>query len=432
MLFSHLTSAALLGASCYFASARPGTEGEYFDGLESALNEAGLSLFWNALTVANQTDSGRDFIEALYSDDAYTFYPPVNSAWESSGLSNPEASEDLVSLLSYHLVEAHLNSSTDIAPPRKHTVAFTRLHSSTILLPGEQAQVIVLETAADRSVPQPWDNTSILIRGDTWNATSQGNQFSYENLYVQPIDRILAVPSPLVKTLNTPNLALAAPDGALEFASLISSLGWNKTVEECHGCTFFVPVDDAFRSARVNSNYSNWSDAEKQGILRNHILNGTVAYSPLLNSGNVYVTAAGLPLTYLTAKDDTSFVSVGDYRAQFIRSDMALPNGVMHFINIVMQEPNTDQGKAESAVSSASSTAEHATSTGAMGISGATSTSTASSTATSPASTQSGGSDSDSQDSAAFRSVSLPGKWDGVEGMMKMGVLVAFLGGLWL
>ncbi|WVQ76224.1 hypothetical protein IAR50_005889 [Cryptococcus sp. DSM 104548] len=430
MFFSRLASAALLGASCYSASARPATEGEYFDGLQSALSNAGLNLFWNALTVVNQTDSGRTLIEALYSDDDYTFYPPVDSAWESSGLSTPEANEDLVSLLSYHLVGAHLNSSTDIAPPRKHTVAFTRLYSSTSLSPGEHAQVVVLETAANRSVPQPWDDASILIRGDTWNATSQGNQFSYENLYVQPIDRILAVPSPLIKTLNTPNLALAAPDGALEFASLISSLGWNDTVEECHGCTFLVPVDDAFRSARVNSNYSSFSDSELQDILRNHILNGTVAYSPLLNSGNVYVTAAGLPLTYLTAQDDTSFVSVGEYRAQFVRSDIALPNGVMHLLNIVMQETNTDQGQADSAVSSASFSAQHATSTGAMGVSGVTSTSTATSTATSAASTQTDG--SGSQGSAASRSVALVGNRGGVEGMMKMGVLVAFLKGFWL
>lgn len=69
-------------------------------------------------------------------------------------------------------------------------------------------------------------------------------------------------------TLNTP-LAEPAPQGALQASSLISSAGLNETLEACRGCTFFIPIDDAFKGAEDWLGSLNETSIE--ALLRNHV-----------------------------------------------------------------------------------------------------------------------------------------------------------------
>jgi hypothetical protein len=76
----------------------------------------------------------------------------------------------------------------DVADPRSHTIALTALRTDDMQLPGDQTQVLVLETAPEAPVSS--NATTVLIRGDNWNATNVGAQQDYENLHVWPIDKV--------------------------------------------------------------------------------------------------------------------------------------------------------------------------------------------------------------------------------------------------
>lgn len=69
-------------------------------------------------------------------------------------------------------------------------------------------------------------------------------------------------------TLNTP-LADPAPLGAIQASKLISTAGLNGTLEACRGCTFFIPIDDAFKGAE------GWlgglNETSTEALLRNHV-----------------------------------------------------------------------------------------------------------------------------------------------------------------
>ncbi|WVF66112.1 hypothetical protein IAT40_000851 [Kwoniella sp. CBS 6097] len=405
----------------------------YYDGLKTALSEQALTHFWHALEVANDIDSGRALVDKLYSDDEFTLYVPVNAAWESSNLTQPPANGDLVSLLSYHIVQATLNSSTDIAPSRRHTIAFTELRSPTVDLPGDQTQVMVLQTAEDPATGESVQG-EVLIRGDNWNASSVGQQFVYENLYIQPIDK----PSPLIKTLSQTGLAILANMGATSYVEFISGLGLQDRLASCHGCTFFVPVNRAFEEAGNNGTLSALTDEDHTAIILNHILNSTVEYSPSFSSATPYITAAGTPLLYLIGDGGKPFVSVGKYRAGIVRANIPVSNGVVHLIDTLMISTINNVDRAEEAAESLSRQAEGRTTTPnviGVGIT-ATSTSTPMSTVTTittPIATSTGTLNPSSTtgtgaDSAGTREFEIGAAGVGV----KMGLMVIAFGAAWL
>ena len=94
------------------------------------------------------------------------------------------------------MVSGTINSSLDIAPSRHHTIALTELRDPDVLLPGDQPQVIVLETADTTDIVGNTtsgiaaNTTTILIRGADYNATSVERVITCANLYIQPIDQV--------------------------------------------------------------------------------------------------------------------------------------------------------------------------------------------------------------------------------------------------
>ncbi|WVQ93742.1 hypothetical protein IAU59_000819 [Kwoniella sp. CBS 9459] len=427
MLFSPaigiLLSSLLTSSTVFALPSQDATT--YYAGLQSALSSQALTHFWNALTVANGTESERALVEKLYSDDEFTIYVPVNAAWESSNLTEPSATGDLVSLLSYHIVHATLNSSTDIAPSRRHTIAFTELRSPTVDLPGDQTQVMVLQTAEDPATGESVQG-DVLIRGDSWNASSIGEQFVYENLYIQPIDK----PSPLIKTLSQTGLALLANMGATAYVNFTSALGLHDRLSTCHGCTLFVPVDRAFEEAGSNGTLNSTSGEDRTAIILNHILNGTVEYSPAFSTASPYITAAGTPLLYLTGEGGKTFVSVGKYRAGIVRANIPVSNGVVHLIDTLMISTIYNVDRAEEAAESASREAEERTTTpNVIGITATftsrpESTPTVTTTQTPLTTVNPSGAGAGS---AGYRAVELS-----FDGGVKMGLMVFAFGAMWL
>jgi hypothetical protein len=71
-----------------------------------------------------------------------------------------------------------------------------------------------------------------------------------------------------MNTLNTP-LADPAAMGTPKAAALISSLSLNDTLDNCRGCTFFIPIDDAFTASQPWLDTLN--DTEKLAVLKTHV-----------------------------------------------------------------------------------------------------------------------------------------------------------------
>lgn len=76
---------------------------------------------------------------------------------------------------------------TDVAPPKQKTVVFSLLDDEETQLPGDQTQVLVLETAPNTTEPV------VYVRGTDWNATSVTFTKRYENVNIQAINRVCAL-----------------------------------------------------------------------------------------------------------------------------------------------------------------------------------------------------------------------------------------------
>lgn len=175
-----------------------------------------------------------------------------------------------LSISSYsHQISPSTVNTTEVAPPRRHTIAYTELRQDQAL-PGIQPQVIVLEKT-------PADDSRALIRGADWNATTRGGISQYEKIWIQPIQRVsvlnvvrssqvLDPPLQLIDTLRLP-LDSSAPNGATATLELLQSLGLQDTFSGCKGCTFFIPNDGALALVNVSA----LNGAQKANVLLNHV-----------------------------------------------------------------------------------------------------------------------------------------------------------------
>ncbi|WVR03513.1 hypothetical protein IAU60_000504 [Kwoniella sp. DSM 27419] len=320
----------------------PSSPDDYYRGLHVALDNVGCGRFWDALAMSTAAATSAYLLDRLYADESFTLYAPVDAAWSNSTVADLSPRDNLGYLLSYHVVQAAVNSTT-VAPSRLHTIAFTLYRSANSDLPGNQTQAIVLQSE-DQSMPGQPDAGRILIRGDTWNATSIGSQVAYANVLIQPIDKVLAIPSSLIQTLSSSGLAILANMGATSYIAAIQAVNSKDSFASCHGCTFFVPVNRAFE--QVHEAFSGLGADHQRAVLLNHVLNGTVVYSPQLLQQTPYVTAGGMPMLYLCSDDGGSRLRVGRYEARIVRSDIPVSNGVVHLIDTVMLETVNNPNRA--------------------------------------------------------------------------------------
>lgn len=110
---------------------------------------------------------------------------------------------------------------------------------------------------------------------------------------------------------------------------------------------------------------------------RNQLINGSVAYSTLLASTN-YTSAAGEPFRFI--KNDTgSFIISGNTTARILSADIPIENGVVHVIDRVLVNSESNTEAAEAAVSSYAAQAT-ATTSGVNGASGGASSTVGSAT----------------------------------------------------
>lgn len=113
--------------------------------------------------------------------------------------------------------------------------------------------------------------------------------------------------------------------GANRFLQALDQAGILADVDSRTAITVLAPNDAAFRR-----DTAGMSSPQVASVLRNHVLVSTTAYTPLIQSGQVYATLSGGSITTSTRDDVVSFGG-----ARVAASDAIIKNGVVDTINKV-------------------------------------------------------------------------------------------------
>ncbi|KDN52045.1 FAS1 domain-containing protein [Tilletiaria anomala UBC 951] len=320
----------------------------YAQGLLQALQSANLTM------LASAAGNSSDLVAALQSGGNKTVLAPTNDAFAALGAT---PSEDLLhAIITYHVINSTV-SVADVSAAGNNVSSTLLKDDDFVSLPNDRAQVVVLSKDAG--------NGTVLIkeasRNVTFNLTSDGP--TYDNLLVQPINTVLSIPGNLSTVASS--LGYSSFADAASGAQLIQTLSDAET-----GLTIFVPNNDAFQAAK--SEMASADRSAVQNILRNHVINGTVAYSTLLTGPNAVasvVSASGNSLTFGAGSNGGLTVTSGNVTANIIRTDVLLSNGVIHVIDSVLATTTTNPEAAASAFHSATSAAAARPSAGISGSS---------------------------------------------------------------
>ncbi|RYO74894.1 hypothetical protein DL764_010672 [Monosporascus ibericus] len=146
----------------------------------------------------------------------------------------------------------------------------------------------------------------------------------FEGGIIRPINGVLTLPRNLSYTL--PFLSAERFGAALQNAGLFPDLD-NRAI-----ITVFAPNDAAFGDA------NNLPDAQLAQLLREHVVVGFPAYTPLLVGGRTYRTLGGSDVT-VSIRDGVAYIN----GARILAGDAIIKNGVVHTIDrlLTTQSPTT-------------------------------------------------------------------------------------------
>jgi len=139
---------------------------------------------------------------------------------------------------------------------------------------------------------------------------------------VHVIDSVLSIPTDVATTATAAGLTTLAR--SLVQAELLATVNTLKDV------TIFAPTNAAFRALTRNGGRLP-RGAALADVLTYHVVNGTVAYSTLLENGQEVPTVNGgsLKITLVDGK-----VKVNN--ATVVQADVLVKNGVVHVIDSVL------------------------------------------------------------------------------------------------
>ncbi|UZJ51411.1 hypothetical protein CBS101457_000731 [Exobasidium rhododendri] len=327
-----------LAASC--AMAQQQTKPTQADDLASTLLN-GLKAANLTAMAALATTHAQAMLPFLMSPDNKTIFVPSNEAVANASAQFGNASAKVIeAILSYHIINdtvtiKGLPDAFDyniVLPTFLNNTAYTRL-------PKGAKQVVVLE--------KPNTKEPIDIKfgsGDVHFATTLDGP-AVGNIQIQTVDKVMMPPANFT--------SMAALDGDLKaFNVALTQLNLSTAVNTIKGITLFAPITAAI--AKVQDQISAAPHNDTVNVFLNHIINGTILYSPQLpaseeenESGsdseshkttNV-TTAGGAALSFTYGKDGKVLITSGDSSAKIIRSDVLLDNGVIHYIDTVLANP---------------------------------------------------------------------------------------------
>ncbi|KAJ3773225.1 FAS1 domain-containing protein [Lentinula raphanica] len=361
-----------------------------------AFSSLGLTSFALAASALNGSSAGQALLETVLSGGNYSILAPNNDAF-SQASSLASDSTLLTDTLAYHILRGSFTNSdsssfnlTSASSPN-HTIGRSMLNDSAyVSLEGNASQVVAWTTESNKLVFLNQPSNISIVNSTRINGTG---------LDVYVIDGVLSIPASISSVLangtNTSSIA-----GLLNSTMIPSANGTNDTIGNIlnsqKGITLFAPSDSAFSTVSSSLPTLEGNLTVFTTVLQNHIINGSSVYSTEIVSGSNLTSAAGEPLTFLTNSSGT-YVTSGSTTAKILTTDMIAMNGVVHVIDNVFLNTDSDSSAASSAYESATSVATKlATETGAI-----------SATATAASSTSSSSSGSGSSNGAEASSVGL-------------------------
>lgn len=220
-------------------------------------------------------------------------------------------------------------------------------------LPNNRSQALVIGRGQS-SGDDDDNNNGTVIQPSQNISFSLSSALRYQNVQLIPINTVLTRPGPLPATLQSLNLTMLAQ--LAQQTQLVQALNTTSAL------TVFAPTNSAIENVTEQFNAAN--DDQKRAVIANHVVNGTAVYSTQLSGDQAVrnaTSASGEALTF-EEDDDVLYVRSGDTRARIIRSDNLASNGVVHIIDMVLLNTESNPDAAASAASSASSS--QATNTG--------------------------------------------------------------------
>jgi len=321
-------------------------------GLLQALQDANLTSLLSVASQVNGTSTGESLFAALSNGMPYVLFAPSNEAFDNAPMN---ATENLADTIAYHVVMGNFTGDSSMYP--NTTLGRTFLNDSMyVQLEGNQSQVLAWAKMSDGMV-------HILNQP---NDTMVTNMTSYGNITINVINNVLQFPSDLSHVVDSDmNASLSELQTVLHqvsmpYYNMTSMQTMNMSTFDVlnmgtHGFTLFAPNSSALDmvASTLQSLSSNMSLVDT--ILKNHIINGTSAYSSELVGQN-YVSAAGETISF-TVNSTGHYVTSGNTTAMIIQPDVLLSNGVIHVINGVFVNEESNPSAASSAVASATSAA---------------------------------------------------------------------------
>ncbi|KEF52031.1 uncharacterized protein A1O9_12021 [Exophiala aquamarina CBS 119918] len=303
MLFKGLTLAALAGA----AIAQEATP----DLVTLLSNQTELSNLTSYLQLFP------DFTGQLGGLQNITLLAPNNAAFanllnSSAGAALTNGDQDMITaLFSYHVINGTYANLSEAAfvPTLLQPPQFTNVTGGQV--------VSIFES----------DDVTTFVSGLLSTANLTGEPLNFTGGVVHIVDNVLLIPQNVSETATQLNLTAAA--GALTNASLVDSVDYLEDV------TIFVPNNEAF--AAIGSALPNLTMEQLTAILTYHVINGTVAYSNMLENGTSYPTLQGNNVTVTIEDNGDVFVN----SAKVVIPDVLVANGVVHVIDNVLNPENS-------------------------------------------------------------------------------------------
>ncbi|PVH99098.1 Fasciclin-domain-containing protein [Periconia macrospinosa] len=304
MLWKHLPIAALVG----YAFAQEGSQ---------SLN-ATLSGNQELSSLRTFLSSDPTLLQTLSQARNVTILAPSNEAFERAAELPAFAAlatdpESLASVLLYHILNGTIRAG-DIT----NTSTFVPTYLTNNFTASNVTEGQVVE--AVRQGNETSFYSGLLSRA---NVTEANLNFTGGVIHI--IDSVLRPPVDLLETANAFNLT--AFRGALNATGLANSLVSVPDV------TIFAPNNEAFTN--INSAIGGLSNETLQNILAYHVVNGTVAYSTLLEDGQNVTASDGQNLT-ITLRNGSVFVN----QARVVTANVLVGNGVVHVIDSVLNPQN--------------------------------------------------------------------------------------------
>jgi len=296
----------------------------YINGLATALNAWGLTSLTNGIEGLSSDPTAQALLARL-PNGTRTIFAPNNAALAAGG------SGFNATTLAYHILSGTFTAN-NIAVEPGHTVGRTFLNGSLVQLEGNESQVLALERT----------NTTIFVCNQP-DQTPILESNIYQNLVVHTIGNVLIIPGPLTTLLGLSNFSSLASVAGPLVPNLVAA----------HGITIFAPSNDAFTAAQ--SALAGANSTTVANVLGNHIINGTSVYSSQFGDGT-HTSASGENFSFNTNGTGT-YVTSGGSTARIITSDILVSNGVVHSIDGVLLNSNTNPSAASSAYQAATSSA---------------------------------------------------------------------------